>query len=698
MIQVIVIWLALFPIFDREMKPVPVADVYDEVDYAKNEVPDYRALHNSILENDVFPVEENGWVDVFKALGPKSIEQKRVAESSKWDDFIADEDPDGVYQKRWKPLCEKLGLDPKEKPAFYDRLELVPYLVKNGVRGDEIQPEKTEDDGDWGDEDGDEENFLSFLRSDESYSYWEDAEERRGKISQTAANDEFLRILEAPWTPDEHPIAAQWYAENEDMLNLIAQAARKPKFHGWHFVPDADQGSFVNILLPDAQYSGELARIFKIRANLRVGTGDISSAVDDMETIFRIARHLADDKSCCLVERVGGVWCANLAAATPLYANPNARPSEEDRARVMALFRDYCGDELIAARLEKSWRASMIYDFGSQADLIQEIGRGNMKILKAVFTAPDDFFDTPLGKLYVGIMPVDEPRAHMLFRQYYFELMETPSENIETRFVELQRQYGWPKGGFSETAALATLNLLFPAMNAMEYACRRTDCAFRLATIAQAIWAYYDANGTLPPAFSVDANGAPLHSWRVLILPYLGESEKALFGQIRLEEPWNSKHNKAFYAKMPDVYRCPSYIDLPEDKTIYSVLTAQDGIFDRSGIGKDPNAIFQRENRDSANQFMLVERAAPICWMKPDAELNLDQALAKKRPNFSNFFGFKVHVMGCNAITFGGACAFFKETRPTEPDAFRRDLLGEPAPEKEDETKEEGFLQNEMQY
>ena len=49
-------------------------------------------------------------------------------------------------------------------------------------------------------------------------------------------------------------------------------------------------------------------------------------------------------------------------------------------------------------------------------------------------------------------------------------------------------------------------------------------------------------------------NGTPLLSWRVAILPYLGESEKALYGQFKLSEPWDSPHNKALLAKMPRVY------------------------------------------------------------------------------------------------------------------------------------------------
>ena len=32
---------------------------------------------------------------------------------------------------------------------------------------------------------------------------------------------------------------------------------------------------------------------------------------------------------------------------------------------------------------------------------------------------------------------------------------------------------------------------------------------------------YHQANGCFPPAYIADKNGKPMHSWRVLILPYM---------------------------------------------------------------------------------------------------------------------------------------------------------------------------------
>jgi len=41
---------------------------------------------------------------------------------------------------------------------------------------------------------------------------------------------------------------------------------------------------------------------------------------------------------------------------------------------------------------------------------------------------------------------------------------------------------------------------------------------------------YHDSHGQFPPPYIAEADGKPMHSWRVLILPYLEHGE--LYDQI----------------------------------------------------------------------------------------------------------------------------------------------------------------------
>ena len=108
----------------------------------------------------------------------------------------------------------------------------------------------------------------------------------------------------------------------------------------------------------------------------------------------------------------------------------------------------------------------------------------------------------------------------------------------------------------SRRVADVVASLCMPAFQACYEADRRSSCSGNLQHIALAMLIYQHEHGTLPPAYTVDADGKPLHSWRVLLLPYLGESE--LYGQLRLDEPWDSRHNRQFHDAAVTIYQCPS--------------------------------------------------------------------------------------------------------------------------------------------
>jgi len=86
----------------------------------------------------------------------------------------------------------------------------------------------------------------------------------------------------------------------------------------------------------------------------------------------------------------------------------------------------------------------------------------------------------------------------------------------------------------------------------------RTQCRHNLKQIALALANYHDVNGCYPPAYIPDAEGRPMHSWRVLLLPYLefyGE-----YKEYRFDEPWNSPDNLEIsrsVASRANPYRSP---------------------------------------------------------------------------------------------------------------------------------------------
>src|SRR5688500_8670454 len=66
---------------------------------------------------------------------------------------------------------------------------------------------------------------------------------------------------------------------------------------------------------------------------------------------------------------------------------------------------------------------------------------------------------------------------------------------------------------------------------------RRSSCLGHCCQLGIALHSYHDEYGSFPPAYVADANGKPMHSWRVLILPFI--EEQALYQRYRFNEPWN---------------------------------------------------------------------------------------------------------------------------------------------------------------
>ena len=146
------------------------------------------------------------------------------------------------------------------------------------------------------------------------------------------------------------------------------------------------------------------------------------------------------------------------------------------------------------------------------------------------------------------------------------------------------------------------------------------QCVKNMKYIGLALHNYFDTNKSLAPAYTVDQDGKPLHSWRVLFLPYLNQGD--LYGKIRLDEPWDSEHNKQFHSQMPAVYSCPSADGDDHSMTGYSVVVGEETVF-----GDPTTKISFRDIKDGTQStIFIVERKKPVCWMDPTQEITFEEA------------------------------------------------------------------------
>ncbi|HET6574480.1 MAG TPA: DUF1559 domain-containing protein [Fimbriiglobus sp.] len=167
----------------------------------------------------------------------------------------------------------------------------------------------------------------------------------------------------------------------------------------------------------------------------------------------------------------------------------------------------------------------------------------------------------------------------------------------------------WATGYVGMSAV--SVGLLLPAVQKVREAAARTQSANNLKQIGLAMHNYHDANGSLPPAAIVDRKGKKLLSWRVMILPYI--EQDALYRQFKLDEPWDSEHNKKLIPLMPRIYADPRMPAEP-GKTYYKVFVGKDAGFDWIKARKLP-ADFPD---GTSNTIMTVAAGDPVIWTKPD--------------------------------------------------------------------------------
>ncbi len=101
----------------------------------------------------------------------------------------------------------------------------------------------------------------------------------------------------------------------------------------------------------------------------------------------------------------------------------------------------------------------------------------------------------------------------------------------------------WTELTITIAFVVVLLLILVPAVRNAKQASKRPTCAGNLKLLALGFELYQENYGCLPPAYTVDAEGNRLHSWRTLLLPYL--EQQSLYAKIDLNKPWNDPANLA---------------------------------------------------------------------------------------------------------------------------------------------------------
>jgi prepilin-type processing-associated H-X9-DG protein len=210
--------------------------------------------------------------------------------------------------------------------------------------------------------------------------------------------------------------------------------------------------------------------------------------------------------------------------------------------------------------------------------------------------------------------------------------------------------------------------LLVPAVEKVRAAAERTQSSNNLKLMALAMHNYHSTYAHLPPA----AGGPGMNnglSWRVSILPYLGED--VLYKQFNLNEAWDSPHNKKLLTRMPRVYAMPGATDGP-GMTRYRVFVGTTAAFaPLRPAGEETHGRRFRDFTDGlSNTILIVEAADLVEWTRPS---ELVYAPGEALPTLSSLYGAANVAMADGSVHRIGA-----ETRPAELQAMITINGGEP--------------------
>src|SRR5262249_44952452 len=143
-----------------------------------------------------------------------------------------------------------------------------------------------------------------------------------------------------------------------------------------------------------------------------------------------------------------------------------------------------------------------------------------------------------------------------------------------------------------------------------------------------------EVHGRFPQPALRDRRGKPLLSWRVLLLPALGE--KAPYREFKLDQPWDSEHNRKLLARAPAAFTPVRGAGQGAAPSVHPGFPRPRALFE------GPDGVRLEDITDGTSATVaLVEGGTPVPWTKP---ADLPYSPKKPLPRLGGLFKAGFHL------------------------------------------------------
>ena len=144
---------------------------------------------------------------------------------------------------------------------------------------------------------------------------------------------------------------------------------------------------------------------------------------------------------------------------------------------------------------------------------------------------------------------------------------------------------------------------------ALDQESRENIAIENIQAIATALQNHFNKTGRFPSSYSTSPNGLPTLSWRVRLLPFLGQNE--LYQKFDFNKPWDVEPNRSLLQFIPDVYVSPERFDT---NTNYLLPTGRKFLF---GENRTPREKIVEDGLDNTLMLFEVNEEHAVPWTKP---------------------------------------------------------------------------------